>query len=143
MSDWDPQPAQLRDGESTDERTHAARNAEQLQMATNEIETEAESSGELPALHIGDHVSDREDEDGATMLVVGLPVATADEYEVGGQTIAEYNPDYPAGDDVVEVIYPQRTDVDVRPINEYAFPRSRLALEQPIHELEDGGVADE
>jgi len=31
--DWDPEPADLREGETPDDRSHAARNAEQLEMA--------------------------------------------------------------------------------------------------------------
>jgi len=31
--DWDPEPAELRAGETRDDRSHAARNAEQLKMA--------------------------------------------------------------------------------------------------------------
>jgi len=31
--DWDPEPANLREGETRDDRSHAARNAEQLRMA--------------------------------------------------------------------------------------------------------------
>jgi len=31
--DWDPEPANLREGETPDDRSHAARNAEQLAMA--------------------------------------------------------------------------------------------------------------
>jgi len=31
--DWDPEPAELREGETRDDRSHAARNAEQLEMA--------------------------------------------------------------------------------------------------------------
>lgn len=62
---------------------------------------------ELPDLHVGDHVKDRDDPH-ATMIVVGLPPETADEYEVDGTPLTEYNHEYPADDAVVEVVYPQR-----------------------------------
>ena len=121
-------------GESTDGRTHAVRINEQLAM--DDTEPDDTESKELPPIYVGDHVTDRDDEDGATMLVIGLPVADASEYEVKGQTVAKYNPDYPSDDDVIEVVYPQRTDVDVRDSQTYAFPRSRLVVEQPIHDVE-------
>ena len=88
---------------------------------------------EFPELHVGDHVQDREDENGATMIVVGLPPETTGEYTVDGTPLIEYDEEYPASDDVVEVVYPQRTDVDVSE-NRYAFPRSRLRLAHAIHD---------
>ncbi|SNZ18234.1 hypothetical protein SAMN06269185_3303 [Natronoarchaeum philippinense] len=96
-------------------------------------------SDDLPPIKIGDHVTDREDdEDSATMLVVGLDTLRADAYELGdgGPTVAEVNPEYPETDDVVEVIFPQRTDLDVDK-KRYAYPRERLSLETPLHDLED------
>lgn len=128
-------------GEPTDEQTHAARINEQLTMA--EADTNDTEAEELPPIYVGDHVSDRDDEDRATMLVVGLAVADASEYEVGGQTIAEYNPDYPSDADVIEVVYPQRTDVDVRDSQTYAFPRERLELVASIHDLEGDAEVSE
>lgn len=117
-----------------DDDSHAERINEQLQMVDNE-----DSTGDLPLLHVGDHVVDRENEDGPTMLVVGLVLKQADEYEVNsGQTLANMNSEYPHTDDVVEIVYPSRTDVDTRPLDRYAFPRSRLALRNPIHNREDG-----
>jgi hypothetical protein len=93
---------------------------------------------DLPPIHVGDHVRDRDDEDdSATMLVVGLDTLRADAYELGdgGPTVAEVNPDYSSTDDVVEVIFPQRTVLDVD-AKRYAYPRSRLRLEQPIHDID-------
>lgn len=111
---------------------HTERVAEQLA----EGEDGDEDDG-LEDLHVGDHVRDRENDDGATMLVVGLPLDPADEHSVGDATIADFNPEYPADDDVVEVVYPSRTDVDVQPLDRYGFPRSRLELVTPVHERGD------
>ncbi|MFW6318054.1 MAG: hypothetical protein ACOC06_06255 [Halorubrum sp.] len=134
--EWNPEPVDLREGEQRDDdNKHDLRNQQQMAMA-DDTDLEESEPDERPPIHVGDHVRDRDDEDGATMLVVGLPVAAADEYTAGGKTIAEYNPEYPADDEVIEVVYPQRTDVDVKGLREYAFPRSRLTLEAPIHDLE-------
>lgn len=43
--EWDPQPAELREGETPDEDSHARRNAEQLRMAREELER-LEAEGE-------------------------------------------------------------------------------------------------
>ncbi|WP_052367751.1 hypothetical protein [Haloferax sp. ATB1] len=114
----------------TDDNTHARRIAEQLNMAEGDA---------LPRLHVGDHVTDRdadedEEDDIATMLVVGLDTLRADAYELSddGPTVADVNPAYPETDDVVEVTFPQRTDLDVDK-KRYAYPRSRLQLEHPLH----------
>jgi len=127
--------AELREGETReDDQGHAG--------ATNEILKAHADEVDWPALHVGDHVTDREDDDSnATLLVVGVPPVQADERDAGGKTVAEWNPEYPADDDVVEVIYPQRTDVDVTNGKRYSFPRSRLRLETPIHSRDenDGG----
>lgn len=37
-SDWNPEPAELREGESTDEETHARRNLEQIRLMEREQE---------------------------------------------------------------------------------------------------------
>jgi len=97
----------------------------------------------LPDLHVGDHVHDRE-QDPRPMVVVGTPPAQADEYEADdGTTIAEYNLDYPADDDVIEVKFAERTCVDLDHPKSYAYPRSRLRLDEPIHDIdaEDGDEA--
>lgn len=93
--------------------------------------------------HVGDHVLDRDDPD-ATMLVVSLPGLSAEEYEVnpGGKTIAEYNPEYPASDAVIEIVYPSRTDKTLSSLERYAYPVSRLELAEPIHERENGTEND-
>lgn len=98
-----------------------------------------DEADDLPSLHIGDHVLDRDDEDGATLLVVGLPLQRAATYDVDedGTTVADYNPDYPAEDHAIEVTYPQRSDVFVDELREYAFPRSRLELVAPVHDREE------
>lgn len=40
--EWDPQPAELREGETPDEDSHAARNAEMLRRAREELGREGE-----------------------------------------------------------------------------------------------------
>lgn len=96
-------------------------------------------------IHIGDHARDEQAPD-ATLLVVATPVETAAEYELGdGRTVADVNQDYPAEDDVVEVVFPKRTDVDVDHNRRYAYPRSRLEVVTPIHtddEAEDDADDD-
>lgn len=90
-----------------------------------------------PQLHVGDHVQDKEDDD-APLLVTAVTPKTAAEYDLGGKTVADYNEAYPADDRVIEVRYPQRTTVDVDRLDDYAFPRSRLELVEPLHDRDDG-----
>lgn len=105
------------------------------EAATDDRERDADE--QLPALHTGDHVVDRKDDD-ATLLVVGTPLEAAVDYTVNGdQTVADFNPEYDAGSDVVEVIYPQRTDTDIDEQQPYAFPRPRLKLVEPIHDRDE------
>ena len=107
---------------------------------TNAVDTVAD---ELPQLHVGDHVADREASDGATMLVVGVPLETADEYDIGdGRTVADANPDYAADDDVVEVIFPSRTDKQLETSDRYAYPRGRLDPVAPVHDRDEGDGID-
>jgi len=92
---------------------------------------------------VGDHVEDRDadgDGDAATLLVVATPPEDADEYAVGdGATVADYNEDYPRDDDVLEVVYAQRSCVDIEHARRYAFPRSRLRVTEPAHDLDEEG----
>jgi hypothetical protein len=98
-------------------------------------------SDDKPQLMVGDHVLDKEDDD-ATLLVTAVSPQTAEEYDVGDKTVAAYNEDYPRDDDVIEVRYPQRTTQDVDRLDDYAFPRSRLELETPLHDRDDGEDED-
>lgn len=101
---------------------------------------ETDGGEDLPALHIGDHVQDREDDD-ATLLVVGLPLQRAGSYVVDeetGETVADYNAGYDAEAHAIEVIYAERTDVDIESRQTYAFPRPRLELVGPIHDRSGG-----
>ncbi|WP_284008110.1 hypothetical protein [Haloarcula pelagica] len=74
-------------------------------------------------------------DDQATMLVTGIPGNRAEDHPVGSgsETVADYNEDYPASDWVIQVCYPQRTDVSLGSQTEYSFPRSRLELVRAIH----------
>ena len=89
--------------------------------------------------HVGDHVSDDEDDDAddRTLLVVGISPKNAEEYHINDEmTVADYNPDYSTDAPVVEVCYPQRSDVEVSRCKTYAFPAERLSLVEPIHDIE-------
>jgi len=101
----------------------------------------------LPALHVGDHVQDREDDsegETATMLVVGLPLERAGaSYIDEDQTVADVNPEYPETDHVVKAVFPQRTTVSVEDLQTYAYPRSRLERVEPIHSEESETEADD
>lgn len=89
-------------------------------------------------LHIGDHVTDREENVDASMIVVAIPGYSSSEYDIqGGKTVADYNPAYPADDEAIVCKIPSRTDADLGGIKEYAFPESRLELVTPIHEIEN------
>ncbi|GGM64039.1 hypothetical protein J2752_000481 [Halarchaeum rubridurum] len=96
------------------------------------------TDGGRPQLHVGDHVQDRDDEGEtpATMLAARVPVGDASGHEIDadGTTVADVNPDYPADDDVVEVVFPSRSDTDLTPQNRYAYPRGRLERTAAIHE---------
>lgn len=88
---------------------------------------------------VGDHVQDEQDPD-ATMLVVNLDTLQADAYELeDGLTVADVNTEYPSNDDVVEVVYPQRTDLNLEEKKRYAFPKSRLEVENRVHDRDGAG----
>lgn len=88
-----------------------------------------------PPYRVGDHVTDREEDEEKPMLVVSIPGHTAREYRVEGvnKTVAELNPDYPKADEVVEVVFARRTDSDLGNKKRYAYPSSRLELRHSIH----------
>jgi len=99
---------------------------------------------DLPPLHVGDHVRDREDDaDGPRLLVVGLPLDRAAEAVVSdtGRTVADHNPDYSKHDLVVEVIYPERSLPFLDDYPRYSFPRGRLERVTPVHD-EPGAAWD-
>ncbi|WP_276255484.1 hypothetical protein [Halomontanus rarus] len=104
------------------------------------IQSKLMESEERPKLTLGDAVTDREKEDGTKMLVTGLPLEDADAFTAKGKTIAEHNPSYPADDAVIKIKYPTAADVELGPLQEFAFPRSRLKLE---HRFSDHGDRDE
>ncbi|WP_207591666.1 hypothetical protein [Halomontanus rarus] len=105
------------------------------------IQSKLMESEERPKLTLGDTVTDREKEDGTKMLVTGLPLEDADEFTAKGKTIAEHNPSYPADDTVIEIKYPTPVDVELGPLREFAFPRSRLKLEHRF--FDHGGDGEE
>lgn len=107
----------------------------------------------------GTIVADRDEETNTQPVVINCPPATADEWHVDGRgTVAADNPDYPADDPVVIVMfrdwleeqYPlfsggalPLSELNVRGVPFYAFPVSRLrevgeleAPEIPIHRIQ-------
>lgn len=95
-----------------------------------------------PLIDVGDHVQDKQDPD-ATMLVVNLDTLRADAYELkDGLTVADNNPEYPADDDVVEVVYPNRTDLSLEDKKSYAYHKSRLEVVARVHDRDGGEDAD-
>ncbi|PHQ45144.1 hypothetical protein DJ68_14705 [Halorubrum sp. C3] len=93
------------------------------------------ADGDLPALDVGDHVADREAEDEPRrLLVVGLSPVPADNYSVDdGRTVADANPEHPPDGDVIRVIFPQESGLNVDGHQRYAYPRSRLRLVTAVH----------
>lgn len=87
---------------------------------------------------VGDHVTDREEEESKPMLVAGIPGHLAREYRVEGAnaTVAELNEEYPKADEVVEVVFVQKTDTDLSNLKRYAYPSSRLKRRNPVHPTE-------
>jgi hypothetical protein len=116
-----------------------ARVAEHLQQQDEaNLRADGGDAENLPTLHVGDHVQDR-DADDATMVVVGVTGTAAHEYRLGGssKTVADANEGYPADDHVIEVVYPGREYTNLSGLKEYAFPRSRLELGTPVHDRGD------
>jgi len=103
------------------------------------VEKHGRETIEDPSVRIGDHVTDREEDEGATMVVVERTSHTASEYRLDGsqKTVADVNPGYPATDDVVEVVYPQRETERLADLKQYAFPESRLQVTAPVHDQDE------
>lgn len=89
---------------------------------------------------VGDHVTDREDDDEKTMVVTETTSYRADEFRLEGteKTVADVNDPQYANDPVVNVVYPDRTDSTIHPLKEYAFPAGRLEITASVH-TRDGG----
>jgi len=87
---------------------------------------------------IGDHVTDREEDEEKPILVVGVSGHLARDYRVEGAnaTVAELNPQYPKADEVVEVVFVQKTDTNLANSKRYAYPSSRLKHRNSIHPTE-------
>lgn len=95
--------------------------------------------GQTQPVRVGDHVTDAEEDDDVTMVVVERTGHTATEYRLDGsqKTVADVNPGYPATDDVVEVVYPQRETERLADLKQYAFPESRLQVTAPVHDQDE------
>jgi hypothetical protein len=93
-----------------------------------------------PALDVGDYVEDRDGSIDATMVVVGTPLKRAGRTIVDGtQTLADYNPEYPAEDHVIEAVIPRESCVNIATTKRYSFPRSRLERRAQIHDHDGEG----
>jgi hypothetical protein len=80
-------------------------------------------------MRVGDVVRDELNDD-SDLLVVALTSAIASEYSASdGETVADCNPNYPADDAVVEVVYLSDQLRDVADAKRYGFPISRLSEE--------------
>jgi len=98
------------------------------------------TDGDLPVLDVGDYVHDRDDSIDATMVVVGTPLKRAGKTIVDGtQTLADYNPEYPAEDHVIEAVIPRESCVNIDTTKRYSFPRSRLQRRAQIHDHDGEG----
>ncbi|MFB6284818.1 MAG: hypothetical protein ABEK59_12975 [Halobacteria archaeon] len=121
-------------------------------------------------MNVGDYVIDREVEDSNAAVVILTPDMSIDEWDVtDDETVADHNPDYGEGDDVVIVAFVEDLDEwwsDWREFEEtelfdkmveeghkfYAFPRSRLKevdesymisnLDLIAEQLEEAGYTD-
>lgn len=97
---------------------------------------------------VGDRVIDRDDDDPETAIVVETPTKRAGNVQVPGpdQTVAEYNPEYPADDPVVYVVFERCLEIEIPNwqsvtqlaeaveslhITRYAYPESRLNHSEP------------
>ncbi|NUC71732.1 hypothetical protein HTZ84_05310 [Haloterrigena sp. SYSU A558-1] len=117
------------------ENSHGQRVNAQLAMADRE-------DVDLPELHVGDQVSERDEDGGPKMLVVRVTDNSAGEYWLpeADETVAEYadcNPE----EDVYQVEFLNRDTDDVNGPKRYPYPRCDLVLEEPIHDHDgaDGG----
>lgn len=109
------------------------------------LDAEREEEDQTEELHVGDHVS-HPNRDANMLVVERIFSKTAAEYEitVDGETktLVDFHGDEHAGDDVVEVIFPKRTDVELSSQQRYAYPVGTLEVEGRLHDVdEDGGEA--
>jgi len=102
-------------------------------MSTQTQLDDAVPTGEK-LIHVGDHVTDREDRD-RKMVVTGVPPEIeASEYKFDGDTtVAEVNPEYPSDDQVIEVKFIDK-DKAYLPSKHYAYPAGRLEVLNSLHD---------
>lgn len=77
-------------------------------------------------IQVGDHVRDREND--GEMVVVNRIVEPANEHEINGETVADYNPEYPEDDRVVGCVFPKSQFLNLSDGKIYPYPRSRLEI---------------
>lgn len=133
--------AELREGETRDDdNVHDLRNEQQMAIAEGELGDSVEIRDPLD---VGDHVTESDSDSGPRMVVVVDTGERADELEreIDGdvQTIAQANPNCDPDERVYEVAFANRTDVDLRNAELYAYPRSHLEVENRIHDRGDAG----
>ncbi len=90
---------------------------------------EDEPTDDTLALHVGDHVRDREDPT-QHLLVAGLTDTPANEYCIGGTTttVADVHPEYDPTDEIVKVAYPRAAATRLEELIVGPVPRGRLKL---------------
>lgn len=98
-----------------------------------------DTAAEEPTFRVGDHVTDREENEEKPMLVAGIPGFNAKQYRIEGanKTVAELNPEYSETSEVVEVVFMQRTDTDLDGKKRYAYPIDRLKHRHSVHPTEE------
>ncbi|WP_247002154.1 hypothetical protein [Halosolutus gelatinilyticus] len=97
-----------------------------------------DSETDRDPLYVGDHVQDvTDDDDEKTMVVVEVTAHQSNEYRLEGanRTVADVNPEFDETDDVVEVVYPDRTTKTIDSLKRYAFPRGRLKRVTAVHDV--------
>lgn len=135
-------------GNPPDEEEQTIRTSEGLVAGAVDRSTEFEEDEQ--EFVYGDIVHDEEPEDPEDLVVVNLPDASANQWEVDGETLADQNPTCPAWDDVVIVVpllelekYMPEWDerekeipldhLEEDDVTTIVYPRMRLDLVEPSH----------
>lgn len=89
----------------------------------------------MPKINVGDHVRDKgpimeEGKKGKTdeLVVVEICAERAKDKELGDSTVADFNPGYPEDDVVYGCVYSKGNALNIRNLEVYYFPRTRLEL---------------
>ena len=90
--EWEPQPAKLREGETTDEMSHAEKNLEQLRRGLREMLPDVGERVETP--HQNYVVSTEQTVDGAPAVLLTTPESDQELYRLryaNGEPLLEYH----------------------------------------------------